>query len=172
MINLNTFQTIILKFYILPILIVGFIFSYNTTYTISKFFVDDSITINKSTKEIKEIQRRNILLNGVELKKWTTLTQTQKEYFLSNEKEKLEDKTKFKVKFENITTQEKLIDNMDNYNFFYFLKVLLNNFKFSIVSKCPHSHLYSDITLYSYSFIVLVSLLINFILHLHFLQRT
>ena len=133
MINLNTFQTIILKFYILPILIVGFIFSYNTTYTISKFFVDDSITINKSTKEIKEIQRRNILLNGVELKKWTTLTQTQKEYFLNNEKEKLEDKTKFKLKFENITTQEKLIDNMDNYNFFYFLKVLLNNFKFGII---------------------------------------
>ena len=133
MINLNTFQTIILKFYILPILIVGFIFSYNTTYTISKFFVDDSITINKSTKEIKEIQRRNILLNGVELKKWTTLTQTQKEYFLNNEKEKLEDKTKFKIKYENITTQEKLIDNMDNYNFFYFLKVLLNNFKFGII---------------------------------------
>lgn len=133
MINLNTFQTIILKFYILPILIVGFIFSYNTTYTISKFFVDDSITINKSIKEIKEIQRRNILLNGVELKKWTTLTQTQKEYFLSNEKEKLEDKTKFKIKFENITKQEKLIDNMDNYNFFYFLKVLLTNFKFGII---------------------------------------
>ncbi|WP_323590583.1 FtsK/SpoIIIE domain-containing protein [Aliarcobacter butzleri] len=133
MINLNTFQTIILKFYILPILIIGFIFSYNTTYVLSKFFVDDSITINKTTKEIKEIQRRNILLNGVELKKWTPLTQTQKEYFLSNEKEKLEDKTKFKVKFENITKQEKLIDNMDNYNFFYFLKVLLNNFKFGII---------------------------------------
>ena len=92
MINLNTFQTIILKFYILPILIVGFIFSYNTTYTISKFFVDDSITINKSTKEIKEIQRRNILLNGVELKKWTTLTQNQKDYFLNNKKEELENK--------------------------------------------------------------------------------
>lgn len=133
MINLNTFQTIILKFYILPILIIGFIFSYNTTYVLSKFFVNDSITINKSVKEIKEIQRRNILLNGVELKKWTPLTQTQKEYFLSNEKEKLEDKTKFKLKYENITTQEKLIDNMDNYNFFYFLKVLLNNFKFGII---------------------------------------
>lgn len=133
MINLNTFQAMILKFYILPILIVGLIFSYNTTYTISKFFVDDSITINKSTKEIKEIQRRNILLNGVELKKWTPLTQTQKEYFLSNEKEKLEDSSKFKIKYENITTQEKLIDNMDNYNFFYFLKVLLTNFKFGII---------------------------------------
>ena len=133
MINLNTFQTIILKFYILPILIIGFIFSYNTTYTISKFFVDDSITINKSFKEIKEIQRRNIVLNGVELKKWTTLTETQKEYFLSNEKEKLEDKTKFKIKYETITKQEKLINNMDNYNFFYFLKVLLTNFKFGII---------------------------------------
>ena len=133
MINLNTFQTIILKFYILPILIVGFIFSYNTTYTISKFFVDDSITINKSTKEIKEIQRRNILLNGVELKKWTTLTQNQKDYFLNNKKEELENSSKFKLKYETITKQEKLIDNMDNYNFFYFLKVLLNNFKFGII---------------------------------------
>ena len=133
MINLNTFQTIILKFYILPILIIGFIFSYNTTYTLSKFFINDSITINKSIKQIKEIQRRNIVLNGEELKKWTTLTETQKEYFLSNEKEKLEDKTKFKIKFENITKQEKLIDNMDNYNFFYFLKVLLTNFKFGII---------------------------------------
>ena len=133
MINLNTFQTIILKFYILPILIIGFIFSYNTTYTISKFFVNDSITINKSVKEIKEIQRRNIILNGVELKKWTPLTENQKDFFINNEKEKLEDKTKFKIKFENITTQEKLIDNMDNYNFFYFLKVLLTNFKFGII---------------------------------------
>lgn len=133
MINLNTFQTIILKFYILPILIIGFIFSYNTTYTISKFFIDDSITINKSVKEIKEIQRRNILLNGVELKKWTTLTENQKDFFINNNKEKLEDKTKFKVKFENITTQEKLINNMDSYNFFYFLKVLLTNFKFGII---------------------------------------
>lgn len=133
MINLNTFQTIILKFYILPILIIGFIFSYNTTYVLSKFFVDDSITINKSIKEIKEIQRRNIVLNGEELKKWTTLTQTQKEYFLSNEKEKLEDKTKFKLKYETITKQEKLIDDMDSYNFFYFLKVLLTNFKFGII---------------------------------------
>ena len=133
MINLNTFQTIILKFYILPILIIGFIFSYNITYVLSKFFVDDSITINKSFKEIKEIQRRNILLNGVELKKWTTLTQNQRDFLINNEKEKLEDKTKFKIKFETITTQEKLIDNMDNYNFFYFLKVLLNNFKFGII---------------------------------------
>ena len=133
MINLNTFQTIILKFYILPILIIGFIFSYNTTYTISKFFIDDSITINKSVKQIKEIQRRNILLNGVELKKWTTLTENQKDFFINNNKEKLEDKTKFKLKYENITTQEKLINNMDNYNFFYFVKVLITNFKFGIV---------------------------------------
>ncbi|MGJ0363636.1 FtsK/SpoIIIE domain-containing protein [Aliarcobacter cryaerophilus] len=133
MINLNTFQTIILKFYILPILIIGFIFSYNTTYVLSKFFVNDSITINKSTKEIKEIQRRNIVLNGTELKKWTTLTQNQRDFFINNEKEKLENKTKFKIKYENITTQEKLINNMDNYNFFYFLKVLLTNFKFGII---------------------------------------
>lgn len=133
MINLNTFQTIILKFYILPILIIGFIFSYNTTYVLSKFFVNDSITINKSIKQIKEIQRRNILLNGVELKKWTLLTENQKDFFINNEKEKLEDKTKFKIKYENIATQEKLIDNMDNYNFFYFLKVLLTNFKFGII---------------------------------------
>lgn len=133
MINLNTFQTIILKFYILPILIIGFIFSYNTTYTISKFFIDDSITINKSFKEIKEIQRRNILLNGVELKKWTTLTQNQKDYFLNNKKEELENSSKFKLKYETITKQEKLINNMNNYNFFYFLKVLLTNFKFGII---------------------------------------
>ena len=99
MINLNTFQTIILKFYILPILIIGFIFSYNTTYVLSKFFVNDSITINKSVKEIKEIQRRNIVLNGVELKKWTPLTENQKNFFINNEKEKLQDKTKFKIKF-------------------------------------------------------------------------
>ena len=133
MINLNTFQTIILKFYILPILIIGFIFSYNTTYTISKFFIDDSITINKSVKQIKEIQRRNIVLNGVELKKWTPLTQNQKDYFLNNKKEELENSSKFKVKYETITKEEKLINNMDSYNFFYFLKVLLTNFKFGII---------------------------------------
>ncbi len=45
----------------------------------------------------------------------------------------MEDKSKFKLKFENITKQEKLINNMDNYNFFYFLKVLLTNFKFGII---------------------------------------
>ena len=67
--------------------------------------------MSKSTKEIKEIQRRNIVLNGQELKKWTLLTETQKDFFINNEKEKLEDSSKFKLKFENITTQEKLINN-------------------------------------------------------------
>ncbi len=145
MINLNTFQIRVLKFYILPIIFFGLIVSYNFTYSISKNFVDD-ITINKQVKEIKEIQVKNIIINGNEIKKWTTLTETQKNYFLENEKEKLEDSSKFKLKYETKTIKENLNDdNIDeNYNFFYFLKVLITNFKsgFILIFSLPFLFLY------------------------------
>lgn len=145
MINLNTFQIRILKFYILPIIFFGLIVSYNFTYSLSKNFVDD-ITINKQVKEIKEIQVKNIIINGNEIKKWTTLTETQKDYFLNNEKEKLEDSSKFKIKYETKTIKENLNDdNIDeNYNFFYFLKVLFTNFKsgFILIFSIPFLFLY------------------------------
>lgn len=134
MINLNTFQIRILKFYILPIIFFGLIVSYNFTYLLSKNFVDN-ITINKQVKEIKEIQVKNIIINGNEIKRWTILTETQKDYFLNNEKEKLEDSSKFKIKYETKTIKEPLTDdNIDeNYNFFYFLKVLFTNFKSGVI---------------------------------------
>ncbi|WP_323658562.1 FtsK/SpoIIIE domain-containing protein [Aliarcobacter butzleri] len=145
MINLNTFQIRILKFYILPIIFFGLIVSYNFTYLLSKNFVDN-ITINKQVKEIKEIQVKNIIINGNEIKKWTTLTETQKNYFLENEKEKLEDSSKFKIKYETKTIKEPLNDdNIDeNYNFFYFLKVLITNFKsgFILIFSIPFLFLY------------------------------
>ena len=100
MINLNTFQLKLIKFYILPIIFFGLIVSYNITYSISKNFIED-ITINKQIKEIKEIKRKNILINGIELKKRTLLTESQKDFFLENEKEKLEDKEKFKIKYKS-----------------------------------------------------------------------
>lgn len=79
MINLTTFQTKILKFYILPIFIFGLIVSYNFTYSVSKNFIDN-ITFKQQTKEIKEIKRKGIELNGaLNLKKWTLLTDTQKD---------------------------------------------------------------------------------------------
>lgn len=134
MINLNTFQIRVLKFYILPIIFFGLIVSYNFTYLLSKNFLDD-ITINKQIKEIKEIQVKNIIINGNEIKRWTILTETQKDYFLNNEKEKLEDNSKFKIKYETKTIKEPLTDDNINeyYNFFYFLKVLITNFQFGFI---------------------------------------
>lgn len=72
-----------------------------------KFF-SNGIEFNTTSKEIKEIQRKNIELNGQELKRWTTLTETQKDYFLNNEKDKLEDKEKFKIKYKT----ERIIDTI------------------------------------------------------------
>lgn len=134
MINLNTFQLRLIKFYILPIIFFGLIVSYNITYSLSKNFIND-ITINKQIKEIKEIQRKNIILNQKELKKWTVLTESQKDFFLENEKEKLEDKEKFKIKYETKTIKEQLTnDNIDeNYNFLIFSKVLFLNFKSGLI---------------------------------------
>ena len=51
MINLNTFQLRLIKFYILPIIFFGLIVSYNITYSISKNFIND-ITFKKEVKEI------------------------------------------------------------------------------------------------------------------------
>lgn len=134
MINLNTFQLRLIKFYILPIFFFGLIVSYNITYSISKNFIND-ITFKKEVKEIKEIQRKNILINGIELKKWTLLTESQKEYFLENEKEKLEDNSKFKIKYETKTIKEQLTnDNIEeNYNFILFIQVLFSNFKLGLI---------------------------------------
>ena len=87
MINLTTFQIKIIKFYLLPILTITFLLSLFINYNFQKFF-RDGVEFNNKIETIKEIQRKNIVLNGVELKKWTTLTDTQKELFLNNEKEK------------------------------------------------------------------------------------
>ena len=87
MINLTTFQIKIIKFYLLPILTITFLLSLFINYNFQKFF-RDGVEFNNKIETIKEIQRKNIVLNGVELKKWTTLTDTQKEFFLNNEKEK------------------------------------------------------------------------------------
>ncbi len=134
MINLNTFQLRLIKFYILPIFFFGLIVSYNFTYTLSKNFIDN-ITFKKEVKEIKEIQRKNLKINGIELKKWTVLTESQKEYFLENETEKLEDKEKFKIKYKSEYITENLTDeNIDeNYNFILFIQVLFSSFKLGLI---------------------------------------
>lgn len=134
MINLTTFQTKILKFYILPIIFFGLIVSYNITYSLSKNFIDN-ITFKQQTKEIKEIKRKGIELNGVELKKWTLLTDTQKDYFVENESEKLQDTEKFKVRYKTEYKDELLTDENinENYNLILFLQVLILNFKFGII---------------------------------------
>jgi hypothetical protein len=145
MINLTTFQLRILKFYVLPIRFFGLIVAYNFTYSISKNFTEN-ITFKEKQETIKEIQAKNIKLNGQELKRWTTLTETQKEYFLENEKEKLEDKEKFKIKYKTEYIDTKLTDdNIDEkYNFILFLTVLFLNFKFGILIMflIPASFLY------------------------------
>ena len=80
MINLNTFQKRLINFYLLPILIFTFILTIFVNYNFQKFF-RDGVEFNNKIETIKEIQRKNIKLNGVELKKWTTLTDTQKDFF-------------------------------------------------------------------------------------------
>ena len=135
MINLNTFQKRLINFYLLPILIFSFIFSLFINYNFMKFFRND-IEFNNKIETIKEIQRRNIILNGVELKKWTTLTETQQEYFLNNEKEKLNDKEKFKIRYKIENIKDYINDdNIDEqYNFIIFIKTMFQGFFFSIFS--------------------------------------
>lgn len=135
MINLNTFQIRIIKFYILPIIFFSLILSLIINFQLMKFFSND-IEFNNKVETIKEIQRKNIVLNGIELKKWTTLTETQKDFFLNNEKEKLEDKEKFKIKYKNEIVKDKINDNNidENYNFIIFIKTMFQSFFFSIFS--------------------------------------
>ena len=136
MINLNTFQKRLINFYLLPILIFTFILTIFVNYNFQKFF-RDGVEFNNKIETIKEIQRKNIKLNGVELKKWTTLTDTQKDFFLKEEnKEELEDKDKFKIKYK-IETKKDYIndDNIDEqYNFIIFIKTMFQSFFFSIFS--------------------------------------
>ncbi len=135
MINLNTFQTIILKFYILPIIFFSLVLSLIINFQLMKFFSND-IEFNNKVETIKEIQRKNIVVNGVELKKWTTLTETQKDFFLNNEKEKLEDKEKFKIKYKYEIIKDKINDDNINeqYNFIIFIKTMFQGFFFSLFS--------------------------------------
>lgn len=135
MINFTTFQLKILKFYLLPLIILSLTLSLFLNFHFMKFF-RNGIEFNTTSKEIKEIQRKNIELNGQELKRWTTLTDSQKDYFLENEKDKLEDKEKFKIKYKT----ERIIDTItdeninDNYNFIIFVKTMFKGFFFSIFS--------------------------------------
>lgn len=135
MINFTTFQLKTLKFYLLPLIFFSLTLSLFLNFHFMKFF-RDGIEFNTTSKEIKEIQRKNIIINGNEIKKWTTLTETQKDYFLENEKEKLEDSSKFKIKYKT----ERIIDTIteeninENYNFVIFIKTMFKGFFFSIFS--------------------------------------
>lgn len=135
MINFTTFQLKILKFYLLPLIILSLTLSLFLNFHFMKFF-SNGIEFNTTSKEIKEIQRKNIEINGQELKRWTTLTDSQKDYFLNNEKDKLEDKEKFKIKYKT----ERIIDTItdeninENYNFVIFVKTMFKGFFFSIFS--------------------------------------
>ncbi|MDZ7819428.1 MAG: FtsK/SpoIIIE domain-containing protein [Aliarcobacter sp.] len=135
MINLTTFQIKIIKFYLLPILTITFLLSLFINYNFQKFF-RDGVEFNNKIETIKEIQRKNIVLNGVELKKWTTLTDTQKEFFLNNEKEKLEDKEKFKIRYKIEEIKDYINDDNieEQYNFIIFIKSMFQGFFFSIFS--------------------------------------
>ena len=67
MINLNTFQKRLINFYLLPILIFTFILTIFVNYNFQKFF-RDGVEFNNKIETIKEIQRKNIKLNGVRTK--------------------------------------------------------------------------------------------------------
>ncbi len=136
MINLNTFQKRLINFYLLPILIFSFILTIFINYNFMKFFRND-VEFNNKIETIKEIQRKNIILNNVELKKWTTLTDSQKDFFLKEEnKEKLEDKDKFKIKYKIEVIKDYINDDNINeqYNFIIFIKTMFQSFFFSIFS--------------------------------------
>lgn len=135
MINFTTFQLKTLKFYLLPLIIFSLTLSLFLNFHFMKFF-RNGIEFNTTSKEIKEIQRKNIELNGQELKRWTTLTETQKDYFLNNEKDKLEDKEKFKIKYKNERITDTITDENinENYNFVIFVKTMFKGFFFSIFS--------------------------------------
>ncbi len=135
MINFTTFQLKTIKFYLLPLIFFSLTLSLFLNFHFMKFF-RSGIEFNTTSKEIKEIQRKNIELNGQELKRWTTLTDSQKDYFLNNEKDKLENKEKFKIKYKT----ERIIDTIteeninENYNFVIFIKTMFKGFFFSIFS--------------------------------------
>ena len=107
MINFTTFQLRIFKFYVLPIIFFGLIVAYNFTYSVSKNFADN-ITFKEQKETIREIQAKNIILNQIELKKWTTLTESQKDYFIENENEKLEDIKAKEIKTINMSCGQKI----------------------------------------------------------------
>ena len=75
--QLTTYQKYIIKRYLL-IIFISFLRTFYLNYNIFKMF-RNGIEYNEKYQEIKEIQRKNILLNGIELKKWTKLSENQKE---------------------------------------------------------------------------------------------
>ena len=85
--QLTTYQKYIIKRYLL-IIFISFLRTFYLNYNIFKMF-RNGIEYNEKYQEIKEIQRKNILLNGIELKKWTKLSENQKEYFINNEQTNL-----------------------------------------------------------------------------------
>lgn len=135
MINFTTFQIRIFKFYILPIFLITFLLSLIINFNFLKYF-RDGVEFYEQTKTIKEIQRKNIILNDVKLTKWTTLTENQKEYLLNNDKDKLNDEDKFKIKYKNEKVKSIINDENieDNYNLVIYIKTMFQSFFFSIFS--------------------------------------
>lgn len=135
MINFTTFQIRIFKFYILPIFLITFLLSLIINFNFLKYF-RDGVEFYEQTKTIKEIQRKNIILNDVKLTKWTTLTENQKEYLLNNDKDKLNDENKFKIKYKNEKVKSVINEeNIDeNYNLVIYIKTMFKSFFFGIFS--------------------------------------
>ncbi|MGJ0377261.1 hypothetical protein [Aliarcobacter cryaerophilus] len=125
--QLTTYQKYIIKRYLL-IIFISFLRTFYLNYNIFKMF-RNGIEYNEKYQEIKEIQRKNILLNGIELKKWTKLSENQKEYFINNEQTKLEDTSKFKVKYTTKYKKSIIDENNINeqYNFIVFVKTIFQN---------------------------------------------
>lgn len=132
--QLTTYQKYIIKRYLLVIFI-SFLRTFYLNYNIFKMF-RNGIEYNEKYQEIKEIQRKNILLNGIEIKKWTKLSENQKEYFINNEQTKLEDTSKFKVKYTTKYKKSIIDENNINeqYNFIVFVKTIFQNTFYTVLS--------------------------------------
>ncbi len=132
--QLTTYQKYIIKRYLL-IIFISFLRTFYLNYNIFKMF-RNGIEYNEKYQEIKEIQRKNILLNGIELKKWTKLSENQKEYFINNEQTKLEDTSKFKVKYTTKYKKSIIDENNINeqYNFIVFVKTIFQNTFYTVLS--------------------------------------
>ena len=132
--QLTTYQKYIIKRYLL-IIFISFLRTFYLNYNIFKMF-RNGIEYNEKYQEIKEIQRKNILLNGIEIKKWTKLSENQKEYFINNEQTKLEDTSKFKVKYTTKYKKSIIDENNINeqYNFIVFVKTIFQNTFYTVLS--------------------------------------